>query len=392
MSVFVWSVKVDGGNVAGITLAGARITYGRRGVESRPTAGVAYLQLLTPDADPDIAKRFPDFAPGPFAARSGFVEAWEDTYYGVVSRLTIGASVEVAAESPSGFVEEWVDTYEGSQMTRFTGRITAIDYRPGTATITAVDDLERLGRVEDSSKWPAETDVARATRLAKLAGVDLVVDGDHRVNLVPRDNGKPEEPETAVDVLSALIDIATDAEAVLYADRDNVLRYRTRTAPSPAAVLLPSGRVVEDTLAMSLDLADVVNDVTVDYGPQTARLVATATDPDSVAVYGKRDRREMTQLADQADAQGFADRWVKAGNVAGWQVPEVEVALINADGSTIDNLAGVDIGTPITVTDLPIGGPVDKVTGAVLGYTENLDAADWTLTFHLTPTDYERAA
>ncbi len=388
MAGFEWVVKVDGGDIAGLVLSGATISYGRSSAMSTLEPSVAYLDLVTPDSVPAVAERFPDFAPGPFAARSGFVQAWEDVYYGPVSRLTIGAPVRVESNIPGGFVQAWEPDYTGgSQNVRFTGRIASIDYRPGQAAITAVDDLERLARVTDDSKWPAEDDVTRVTRLAALAGVSIVVDGKTRTPLIARDNGKPEEKESPIRVLDAIEDAARDARAVVYADREGVIRYRTVDAPIDDTYTIPSERVLVDDLTMRLELGDTVNRAVVGWG--TERLEETVEDPESIARYGGViERTYTTSLASKEAAHAFAQAMVDAHGFAGWQVPEATVALIGAPPALVDEIASVDVDDFVTIPDLPIGGPLAKVEGSVIGYTESLDADDWQITFRLTPTRY----
>lgn len=389
MSEFVWSIKIDGSDVAGITLAGATIRYGRHTPEARTTASTAYLELLTPDAIPDIADKFPEFSVGPFAAKSGFVQEWEDTYIGASSRLTIGAAIEVSTSSGSGFVQEWEPEYRGSSVHRFSGRITSIEYRPGTATITAVDDLERLGRVEDSSKWADETDIVRVKRLAALAGVPIEIDGDASVMLLGRDNkSEPPEPEDSITVLDAISQAAASAGAVVYCDRTNRLHYRTRTAPInwPTAMT----RIHEDSIVMHLELGAVTNEVRVNYGrdEEGRAKQVTARDEESVTAFGKRDTTISTHLLDDADAAAFAQRYVDTHSGAEWTMPDATVVLVDAPPALIDQVANLDLDDAVEIDYMPAGGPVQAYYANVIGYTESLHVTDWKITLHLAPSGF----
>ena len=227
-------IRVDGEDVAGITLAGGSVTYGRRSPRDPDQPAYAYLNLLTVDAVPYIADRWPAFGPGPFGAPSGYTIEYEDTWSGVTSRLTVGASVRVTMESPSGYARDYTDQWEGAAIPRFTGRVTSLDYTPGTVSVTAVDPTERLGYVSDDTPYPEETDVARARRLAALGGVDVNVTGNTTILLagdqVNASSDTVFHPAAAQEITTA----ARWAQAVFTALPDGKVVYKTRdTAPNP---------------------------------------------------------------------------------------------------------------------------------------------------------------
>lgn len=387
MSRHEWVVKIDGGDIAGITLAGARITYGRRTVDEQPAPSSCTLTLLTPDASASIADRFPDFGPGDFAARSGFVQAWEDPYFGANSRLTIGASVIVEANVPGGFVQQWEPDYKGgSQLRRFTGRITSLDYSFGTVRITAVDVLESLGRVAVETLRPAEPDVERAKHYAQLAGLELVIDGDHSVKLLAIEKSSP---STA---LAELYRVAREAGAIVYCDRTGKVHYRTRTANVNPTTDLPGTYTVLDTLAMRAELGEVVNRVTVEYGiadPVTKlRPTVTREDPDSIRRFGVFSERKSTQLELESDAIELAERIIANESFPLYAMPEATVTLIKDDPAVIDELADLDLDDRVKVSPLPSGAPALSYTARLLGYVEEAAFPDWLITYQLAPSEF----
>ena len=228
-------VRIDGDNVAGITLAGGTITYGRRSPRQADQPAYANFSLLTVDAVPYIGSEWPAFGPGPFGAPSGYVVEYEDTWTGVISRLTVGASVAVTMESESGYGREYVDQWEGAAIPRFTGRVTSLDYQPGSVAVTAVDPTERLGYVADDTPYPEETDVSRVRRLAAVGGLDVEVTGNTTV-LLAGDKVNPDDPETVLHAAAGqeITQAARWARAVFTALPDGRVIYKTRdTAPNP---------------------------------------------------------------------------------------------------------------------------------------------------------------
>jgi hypothetical protein len=387
MSRHEWIVKIDGGDVAGITLVGARITYGRRTVDEQPAPGSASITLLTADISEEIADKFPDFGPGDFAARSGFVEEWENKYVGANSRLTIGAAVTLDANVPGGFVQEWDADYTGgSSLRRFTGRITSLDYAFGTVRITAVDNLEKVARIAVDTTRPAETDVERAKHYAALAGITLTVDGNATVALLPVEKGSPS------NALTQLYGTAREAGAIVYADRSGVVHYRARNAEVAPIVALPGEFTILDSLSMKAELGEVINRVTVSYGIQDPvtkiRPSVTVESQDSITRYGVFSENKDTKLAKIEDAQELATRVIGNEAFPLYAMPEAQLTLVKDDPATIDLLADIDLDGRVTVSPLPIGAPALSYTARLLGYVEEAASPDWLISYQLAPSEY----
>lgn len=387
MSKHEWVVKVDGGDVAGITLVGATIAYGRRTVDEQPSPTSCSMTLLTPDASPSIADDFPDFGPGDFAARSGFVQVWEERYVGANSRLTIGASVILEANLPGGFVQEWDPDYTGgSQLRRFTGRITALDYAYGTVRITAVDALEVLARIAVPTIRPAESDIVRAQSWATLAGITLTVDGDHSVPLLAVEKSQNS------NALAQLYATAKESGAIVYADRFGAVHYRTRNAKVNPTTILPGEFTILDSLSMKAELGEVINRVAVEYGiedPVTKkRPSVTRSNEDSITRFGVFSESKQTQLASEAAAIELAERIIANESLPLYAMPVVRVTLVKDDAALIDVIADLDLDDRVQVGPLPVGAPAQSYTARVLGYVEEAAFPDWLVTYQLAPSEF----
>lgn len=383
---YSWQILIDGEDAAGITLAGASISYGRNTVWEQPRPGYCYLQLLTPDAVPSIADDYPDLAPGAFGAKSGFSDSYVDNYYGVVSKLVVGAPVKVIASTPTGFTDAYVDDYgNGDTLTRFTGRISAIDYEPGEAAVTVVDASEALTRF-DLPTWqrPGETDHYRVQAIAKAAGVIIQIDGQDTTNLLPDD-----QPQTTT-AWAALQKIAQDCGAVVYVDRDGLIHYSCWDDKGQPRII-PGETVIVQSLQMQSELGSIVNTVIVDYGAkddQGKQPTVTVTDPDSITAYGVIDRKFTTRLADEADAQTMAGQIVKQAARPAWNMPTATVTFYGASDPTISAVAPLEVQDIAQIGPLPQAAPFLDYQALVLGYTERLDQNDWQMTLHLSPQEY----
>ena len=268
--VFEFSARVDGYNIAPIVLAGASVEYGRTSVQEQPDVPVAVLEILTEDAYPQAKTLYPEFGLGDWATDlSGFVDVYADAYAGVTSRLTIGVPVEIDVSTASGMSDTYTDEYEGFLSRRFTGRVQAIDYTPGTIQLTCTPRSEAWARIDVGGTVvdqtiPVEFESQRAIRLAAEAGITLIVDGPPSVQVVAI---PPETPP--VSLAGWLVELMNDTGGLTYTDRSEFVHVQTRdyVVAVPPTVYLPPGNTLLDPLAMSLDLGLVRNRVTVEYGP-----------------------------------------------------------------------------------------------------------------------------
>lgn len=383
MGQFDWSVRVAGGEVRDLVLDDtATIRYGRTTIDVQPEPTNATLNLLTYDAAPSLFADKPSYILDNEQIPSGFVAEWRENYDGVVTVLELGATVEIDIAGTSGFTAQWSDIYLGAlaQTNRFRGHVIAMDYRPGTLTLTAATDQENLGRVMvGGSGRAAQTDAQRVQEISTEAGVPITVEAGQDINL----RALPEYERTA---WTAIQQVCDDVGGLLYTDREGVVRYRQRGSYEPSHVVIPPLHTLVDPLAMSLDVSRVANTVKVTYGdPGTdgKRPVVAAQNPDLVTALGVRETEIVTDLADATDAQDRANQ--RAAITPQWEAGTVTVFLRNGDEGLIGDVANLELGDKVTLPDLLPGSPSPTYTANLLGYTEQLGTNDWQLALHLAP-------
>lgn len=388
---FRHTVLIDGLDVAGITLAGATIDYGIKRDGEAPTPASAYLTLVSADAVPNIADKYPGFSWGD-RIPSGFVDVYADKYEGGLPRINLGTHVTVNATTPTGFADVYSDTYDGGfDSTRFTGVITAIDVLPATIAITAVTAAEALTRVMvDPSGWPSEPETARVGRIASAAGISVLTQGTDTVTVTAM-----RAAETPRSAWSLLTDVAATCDAVLYTTRTGAVTYRTRNATGGTTVDLSPAATLLDGLQMTTEIGAVVNSVTVEYGPPDARAKVTREDAESVGKYGRRERPVSTLLTVMQDAEDYADRVLTHYANPVWAMPSATVNLRLAETSGafpsyLEQVLTLDLDDSVTLPDLLPASPLPSYTSRVLGWREILDPYAWTLTFALNPAGWTK--
>ena len=226
-ATFTWIATIDGTDVADLVIDSASVNYGRASQFDTGGLPTAVLQLVTTDAGADVGALV-EFGLGQHSMPSGFTTGYSDTYAGPLSRITLGAPITVQARTEAGFIPDYVDTYGGLELTRFTGRIQAIEYEWDRITLTCLPPQEAWGRLlaggtDGVTTIPQETDTARVTRLCAEAGVSITIEGDPGPQLLPITPGTK-----ASSLLAQLEAIAADCDALLFCDRDGVMHYRTK--------------------------------------------------------------------------------------------------------------------------------------------------------------------
>ena len=142
------------------------------------------------------------------------------------------------------------------------------------------------------------------------------------------------------------------------------------------AIVLPDDAIPLDTVALSADLSTVITRVVVEYGVADEdtglRPTVEAVDEElRVLISGgiptapHRTQRVAVQLADEADAQLYADE-----------------LLADLPPATIGELLEVDEGDWLHIPTMPAGSPIADAIARCLGVTEVLATEGWQLAFH----------
>lgn len=367
------TVTLDGRDVTGVTLNGLTITRGRQSIYDDVGTGVCVATLLSGDLTPDA-----------WQGVSGYIDVYEDKWVGLEVAARVGVPMTVQTGGVSGYTDVYADLWDGAGGRRFTGLVTAVDYTPGELTVTAVDALEKLGRVYVTAGRGQETDFNRAYAYAKLAGVDMGYTGTSVVDLVevtPQD-----DPQTA---LTAVLRVSDNTDAQVFADVTNDLYYRRRDTALRAPVTLPPVMTLTENLIVSEELGAIYNVERVAFGKADARQLVERINQPSITKYGRREWRTYdTQLLNVTDASNLADYWLKNDINSAYRISDVEVLILVQDSQWAAIADSIDLFTPVIIPQLPSGSPIDTYTGIVLGYTETISQTDRVITLHLSHPNY----
>jgi hypothetical protein len=286
--------------------------------------------------------------------------------------------------------------YRAHVSTRFTGTVAAIDYRPASIAVTAVDACEPWTRaLVIPAAWPREPERDRVNRIAAAAGLALDVVGDSTATVGPGPTS-----DTPVPAWTLLARVAADCGAVLYATRTGIVTYRTRAASTGRAVVdaYPAA-VLIDPLTMTQEAAALVNVARVTHPDDTTGQGTTIVveDPDSKARYGHRERSWSVEL-DATSAAAFADRQIANRKAPAWAMPSMRLMLgLAADAggdypANVVALLDADLDDEVSLVGLLPSSPVPSYRSRILGVVETLVADDWTLDYYLDPLGWSQTA
>jgi hypothetical protein len=180
-----------------------------------------------------------------------------------------------------------------------------------------------------------------------------------------------------------------DSDSLLYQNREGNVIYQHRSWSPPWEYTIPSYVVNADALDMVLELGDMQNTVTVEYGTPDEvtgyRPISTWTDSTSIALYGQRNGYYTPPIENSTSADAHAATILNRLNPA-WHLPDVELIMELATDRDVYDICALDQNFPVTIEDFPLGAPAPEFVGTVLGWTEDLSSHDWVITMHLAPS------
>jgi hypothetical protein len=277
-----------------------------------------------------------------------------------------------------------LDDSAGSPVRLFTGAVSDITktlYDPGIAgdpaavvTVQAFGPLARLSRVQvlDTGR-PAETDGERINAALEaglgatweelpytawedipadltwitLAGVydpDIIDAGlFDLIALDPQDGG--------YSPLTVALNASRSGQGYLYETPDGRVGWQNADDRATATDYydLPASIALAGAISTHTSLADIVNQVEVTYDGGAAM----ASDPVSIPIYSRWERRIDTLLANQTNAEEYAADYIRRHSFPTPVLKSVTVRLDGLDDTRADELLDLDLSAPIDLLGLP---------------------------------------
>ena len=133
---------------------------------------------------------------------------------------------------------------------------------------------------------------------------------------------------------------------------------------------LTANHAIAPGLSIQQRAGDVRNDITIKYG-QNSTSETSATDPESIAVFGQLSQIFTTTIKHQADAEDQADFYLGLRSYPQFNFNDFTFELTNPELDDVDRDALINIfmGMPTRITDLPLNMAAGTFLGFVEGWT-----------------------
>jgi hypothetical protein len=379
-----WEVSINGGgDYTNLTIANLSITSGRTDIYSQPYAGYCNVQIINLDLSPividvndQITIRVKD-STGTFVNLfGGFVtdidvevtQASSTAVSEVISVTAMGALSKLPKALTDGVLSK---DFDGDQIYTILSEVLFNTWNEVPAALT----------------W-ATYDPTTTWEDAENSGLgDIDQPGDYELTSRSSD---------ITDVYSLVTALATSGLGYLYEDSQGRIGYADSTRRS--SYLAANGYVDltgHHALARGIKTekrsGDVRNNVTISY---KANATESASDAQSIAIYGQQAYNISTSLEKGADALSQAQFYLtlRAFPQAQFRSITFPISSPEIDDTDRDSLLNVFMGLPLNITQLPLNITNGEFQGFVEGWSFTAGYNSLYLTLTVSPTAYSLQA
>ena len=379
-----WSVTINGGgDYTNVTLANLTITSGRQDIYSQPYAGYCNVEIINLDQSP-IVMDINDQITIKVKDSSG-------TFVNLFGGFVTDIDVEVTQASSTALTERIKVVALG-----------ALSKLPKTLTegvLSKAFDGDQIYTILSEALFNTWNEVPAATTWAGYTATTTWAEAE---NSGLGDIDRPGDYEltartsNTTDIYSLAAALATSGLGYLFEDSQGRIGYadsthRTEYLTANGYVDLTGNHALARGIRTSKRSGDVRNNVTITYknGDQH-----TASDAESIAIYGQQAYNIQTSLENGADATAQANFYLdlRAFPEAQFKSITFPITSPEIDDADRDALLNVFMGLALNITELPtnIGGGTFQ--GFVEGWTFSAGYNALYLTLTVSPTAYSLQA
>jgi hypothetical protein len=381
----IWNVTIDGISYTNYVLANLKITSGRTNIYEQAQAGYCNIQLINLDhsAIPyeindtisiSLKNSAGNFIPifggsivdlGVEVAQSGsvdFTQYISITALGALARLPKVLTDGVLAKDFDGdqiytilqgvLFSQWQQVPAATQWNTFDPATTWAD-----AFNTGLGEIDRPGNYELAKRSTERTDVYSLVSALATSGLGYIY-------------------ENSLGQIS-------------YADSDHRSTYLSLNGYTD----LHANHALAAGLRIQTRAGDVRNNLTLKYG-ETSSAEISASEADSIALFGQLSQIITTTLEHSADATDQADFYLLLRAYPQPIFDSITYELTNQQIEDInrDALIAVFMGMPVSLSDLPTNMSSGTFQGFVEGWTFSAGYNSISVTLNLSPLSFSLQA
>jgi hypothetical protein len=375
-----WQVTINGGgDYTNVTLSNLSITSGRQDIYSQPYAGYCNVEIINLDQSPivmdindQITIKVKD-STGTFVNLFGGyvtdidVEVTQAGSNGIsesIKVIALGALAKLPKTLTEGVLSK---DFDGNQI----------------YTILSQALFDTWNEVPAAETW-AGYDPTTTWVNAENSGLGEI-DQPGNYELTSRSS-------STTDIYSLVSSLATSGLGYLFEDSQGRIGYANSTHRSEylqtnGYIDLTGSHALARGIRTSKRSGDVRNNVTISYKSNAKQ---SASDADSIAVYGQQSYEITTSLENSSDALDQAEFYLalRAFPEAQFKSITFPLASPEIDDSDRDALLEVFMGLPVNITDLPPNITNGQFQGFVEGWTFSAGYNSLYLTLTVSPTAY----
>jgi len=375
-----WQLTINGGgDYTNLTLSNLTITSGRQDIYSQPYAGYCNVEIINLDLSPivmDINDQI-----------NIKVKDSTGTFVNVFGGYVTDIDVEVTQASSTAISERIKVIALG-----------ALSKLPKTLTegVLSKDfDGDQIYAILSEALFNTWNEVPAATTWAGYTATTTWVDAE---NSGLGDIDQPGDYEltarsaSTTDIYSLVSSLATSGLGYLFEDSEGRIGYADSTHRSEyltanGYVDLTGHHALSRGIRTTKRSGDVRNNVTITY---KANAQQTASNAESIAIYGQQAYEITTSLENLADAASQASFYLALRAFPEAQFKSITFPISNPEIDDLDRdaLIKVFMGMPVNIIDLPSNITNGQFQGFVEGWTFTAGYNSLYLTLTVSPTAY----
>ena len=379
-----WQVTINGGgDYTNVTLANLTITSGRQDIYSQPYAGYCNVEIINLDQSPIVIDVNDQITIK--------VKDSNGTYVNLFGGFVTDIDIEVTQASSTALTERIKVVAMGalSKLPKtLTDGVLSKDFDGNQIyTILSQALFNTWNEVPAATTW-ATYDATTTWANAENSGLgEIDQPGDYELTA---------RSAQTTDIYSLVKDLATSGLGYLYEDAQGRIGYADSTRRNSylsanGYVDLTGNHALARGIRTSKRSGDVRNNVTITYknGAQES-----ASDAESIAIYGQQAYNITTSLENSADALSQAEFYLELRAFPEPQFKSITFPLSSPeiDDTDRDALLEVFMGMPVNITELPINIGAGTFQGFVEGWTFSAGYNALYLTLTVSPTAYSLQA
>jgi len=357
----VWRVKINGVDYTTAILANLTITSGRTNIYTQAQAGYINIELINLDQSPILAEInqsitvelqdstatfVPIFGGSIVDVAVSVTDVGSVAYSQTITIIALGALARLPKALTNGVLAK---AHDGTQIYKILQSVLFAQWNKVPAALT----------------WATADPVTWSNAFNTGLGE---IDQPGNYELAHRTSDR-------TDVYSLVAALANSGLGYLYENPQGQISYadsthRTNYLATNGYVDLSANEALANSLKIQTRAGDVRNNITIKYGALSANEVS-ATDPESIAIYGDLAQIFSTTIFSASDASDQADFYLSIRAYPEPMFNSITYELTNSelsDGDR-DSLINIFMGMPVSIADLPLNMSAGSFQGFVEGWT-----------------------